>query len=281
MPITKPYGITLHKGKIFIVDPEIAGLELIDLEKNAFDYFLPSGKGKLKLPINCNIDKDGNLYISDVGREQVVIFDENFNYAGEIGGEVNFKPTDVALWGDTVFITDPKNNRINAYNRTSRKLLFSFPENATAGDEHWLYNPMNLYAADGQIYITDFGNSRVKIFDVDGTYLRYVGSYGRRPGQFVRPKGITVDRDLNLFVVDAGFQNVQIFNEAGQLLMFMGGAYQGPGDMYLPANVVVDYDHLSYFKKFVDPEYHLEYLIFVTNQYGPDKVNVYGKIIPK
>jgi len=281
LPINKPYGITLHQSKIFIVDPEIAGLELIDLEKNTFEYFLPSGKGRLLLPINCNFDMDGNLYVSDVEREQVVIFDKDLKYAGEIGGEENFKPTDVSIGGDTIYITDPKNNRINAYNRKSRKLLFSFPENASVGDENWLYNPMNLHVAGGHIYVTDFGNSRVKIFHQDGTFFRSVGSYGRRPGQFVRPKGIAVDHDLNLFVVDAGFQNVQVFNEAGQLLMFMGGPYHGPGDMYLPANVIVDYNHLSFYQKFVDPEYQLEYLIFVTNQYGPDKVNVYGKIRPK
>ena len=281
LPINKPYGISLHQGKLYIVDPEIAGLELIDFEENTFEYFHPSGRGRLLLPINCNFDMDGNLYISDVEREQVVIFDQDLKYSGEIGGEENFKPTDVAIAGDTIFITDPRNNRINAYNRMSRKLLFSFPENASAGDETWLYNPMNLYVAGGQVYVTDFGNSRVKIFNMNGTYLKSLGSYGRRPGQFVRPKGIAVDQDLNLFVVDAGFQNVQIFNKGGQLLMFMGGPYHGPGDMYLPANIIVDYDHLSLFNKYVDPEYKLEYLIFVTNQYGPDKVNVYGKIKAK
>ena len=63
--------------------------------------------------------------------------------------------------------------------------------------------------------------------------------------------------------------------------MFLGGPYNGPGDMYLPANVTIDYDHLHHYEKYVDPKYKLEYLIFVTNQYGPDKVNVYGRVEPK
>src|SRR5208337_3284128 len=107
-----------------------------------------------------------------------------------------------------------------------------------------------------------------------------IGSYGTGTGQFVRPKGIAVDKEMNLFVVDAGFENTQLFNNKGQLLMFIGGPYKGPGDMWLPAKVIIDYDNLKYFKKYVDPKYDLKYLVLVSNQYGPDKINIYGAISP-
>ena len=281
LPIMKPYGLTIHDGRIFIVDTGLEGLQILDLRNNSFKVFRPSGRGQLRFPVNCHFDEEGSVYISDVEREQVVIFDENFEYAGVIGGSESFKPTDVFVTEDRIIITDPQNNRINVYDKSSRSLLFSFPEEAEVGDEKWLYNPMNLYVAGGNIYVTDFGNSRIKIFTRDGEYLKSVGSYGRGLGQFVRPKGIALDRDLNLFVVDAGFQNVQVFNEIGQLLMFFGGPYNGPGDMYLPANIALDYENLQYYEKYVAPEYKLDYLIFVTNQYGPDKVTVYGRVKPK
>lgn len=281
LPFIKPYGIAIYNNKLFIADAGIAGLEISDLEKKSFEYFIPEGRGKLNLPINCFIDEEGDLYISDVVRRQVVIFNENLEYKGEIGGEENFKPVDVVVSGDTILVTDPMNNRINVYNKTSRQLLFTFPDGVVEGDENWLFNPLNLCVADGKIYITDFGDSRVKIYTMNGEYLSAVGSYGKGLGQFVRPKGIAVDRELNLFAVDAGFENVQIFNKEGQLLMFFGGHYKGSGDMYLPAKVLIDYDHLSLYEKYVDPAYQLEYLIFITNQYGPDKVNVYGRIEPK
>ena len=35
-----------------------------------------------------------------------------------------------------------------------------------------------------------------------------------------------------------------------------------------------------YFQKYVDPAYELKYIILVTNQYTPEKVNVYGRIVP-
>jgi hypothetical protein len=63
--------------------------------------------------------------------------------------------------------------------------------------------------------------------------------------------------------------------------MYFGGTYEGPGGMWLPAKVIIDYDNLKYFEKYLYKGFELEYLIFVTNQYGPEKVSVYGFINQK
>jgi hypothetical protein len=69
---------------------------------------------------------------------------------------------------------------------------------------------------------------------------------------------------------------VQIFNRQGQLLMFFGSGERGPGTLLLPAQVVVDYDNLSFFQQYVAPDFEVEYLLFVTSQFGERLVNVYG-----
>jgi hypothetical protein len=56
----------------------------------------------------------------------------------------------------------------------------------------------------------------------------------------------------------------------------LGGGGVAPGDMYLPAKIKIDYDNVDVFAHRVAPGHELEYLILVTNQYGPNKVNVYG-----
>ena len=92
-----------------------------------------------------------------------------------------------------------------------------------------------MFITDDKVYITDFGDFKIKVFDHQGKYLNFVGTYGVGLGQFVRPKGIACDRESNLFVVDAGFENTQMFNKDGKLLMFFGGSYKGPGDKDLAA----------------------------------------------
>jgi len=278
LPINKPYGISASNGKIYICDDFIKGLEIITLNKNKFECFIPEGKGQLKNPINCFVDSLENIYIADVGRMQIVVFNKNREYVDAFGETENYKPCDVNVCDNKIWVADLKGQKIKVYsNDSEHKLLLSFPE-SQKGDEDYLFQPTNIFVTNNKVYVTDFGDFKIKMYDHNGKYLDFLGGYGKGLGQFVRPKGISVDKDENLYVVDAGFENVQIFNKDKQLLMFFGGSYKGPGYMYLPAKVFIDYNNLSYFEKYVDSSFKLKYLIFVTNQFGPDKVSVYGHV---
>ena len=104
-----------------------------------------------------------------------------------------------------------------------------------------------------------------------------IGHAGVAPGMFARPKGVAVDRQGLAYVVDAATQVVQIFDTEGRLLLFFAQAgASAQGEVVLPATVKVDYDNISYFQKFVAPGRQLDYLIFVTSQFGGQKVSVYG-----
>ena len=278
--INKPYGVAVSKGKIMVCDTYIHGLDIIDMEKNKFEQFVPGGKGELKVPLNCFVGKNDYLYIADAERKQIVVFDENRKYSGCFGETENFKPVDVFVQDDKIWVTNLAGHQINVYsNDSSFTLLNSFPE-VNKNDANSLFSPTNIFVTADKVYVTDFGDFKVKIYTLEGEFISSVGTYGEGIGQLARPKGIAVDRDANLFVVDAGFENTQIFNKNGDLLMFFGGNYKGPGDMWLPAKVVLDYDNLKYFQKFVDPSFNLKYLIFITNQFGPDKLSVYGAVEP-
>jgi len=278
--IVKPYGIAIHGSKIYICDTGLGLIIIIDLDKNSFDYFIPKGLGQLMLPLNCAVDNEGNLYVADGNRKQVVIFDELGNYLDAIGEPDKFKPTDVYVWDSKIWIANSKENKVIVYNKATREMLYSFPD-AKVGDASFLYTPTNIFVTDEAIYVSDIGDSKIKKYTHEGELISSIGSYGKNIGQFVRPKGIALDHKSNLYVVDAGFENVQLFDKDGKLLMFFGGSYEGPGDMWLPAKVTIDYDNLKYFQKYVDPKFKLEYLIFVVNQYGPDKIGVYGFVKPK
>lgn len=278
--IVKPYGISSFKGKLYICDTILGGLEVIDLDKKAFDYFTPGGQGSLKKPLNCTVSESGELYVADAERKQVVVFNSSGKYLTQIGNPKTMRPTDVAIFDRKIWISNSVSHKVHVYDELSKRELFSFPQ-AAEGDAGYLYAATNLTVTSDAVYVTDFGDFNIKVFDRDGNYQKSIGSYGRQIGNFVRPKGLAVDRNQNLFVVDAGFQNVQIFDAQNRLLMFFGGAYRGKGYMWLPAAVHIDYENTAYFQQYVEPGYNLKYLIFVTNQYGPDKINVYGHVEPK
>ncbi len=271
----KPYGITIDRGKIYICDTLIGSIVVIDLDKKTFELFPDKGRGKLIKPIHITIDSDGFKYVSDIGRGQIVVFDDQNKYIKTIGTKNELLPADAAVWGDTLFIADTKDNEAEARNKRTGELLFKFGRGGNEKGE--FLKPTNISLdSDGNLYITDTINFRVQKFDRRGNLLTVFGKAGDGIGAFTRPKGTALDKMDNLYVVDSAFENVQIFDQTGDVLMFFGGAGADPGSMYLPADIYIDYDNIEYFQKHAADDFEIEYLIFVTNQYGSMKINVYG-----
>ena len=275
MNIIKPYGVSVHNGKVYICDTGAGGLEVLDLSERSFEFFMPGGKGELKLPINCCVDERGNLFIADANRKQIVVFDSDRNFLHAFGEAENFRPTDVAVQGGKIWVANVLDHALYVYDYEDYNLIGKVPD-LSAEEDGFIRQPTNIFISDSTLYVSDFGDFNVKKYSLSGDYLGTIGGYGNGPGRFTRPKGIALDREENLYVVDAAFENVQIFNSSGALLMHFGGAYKGTGAMWLPAAVDISYENLSYFESFVDDSYELKYLIYVTNQYGPAKVSVYG-----
>ncbi|UCF19038.1 MAG: hypothetical protein JSU87_14070 [Gemmatimonadota bacterium] len=274
--IIKPYGVTILNGRIYVCDTVLGGINVLDVRLGRFEQWKPTGLGKLVTPVNCHGDPlSGKLYVADTGREQVIVFDTTGAYVTSLGERKGSRPVDVFVHEDRIWVAYFGLREVRSYAIEDHRLLSTLP-NRDAPVEEQIRGPTNIWVADDQVYVSDFGASQVKIYTTAGEFVRAVGSYGDALGQFARPKGIAVDRDANLFVVDAAFQNVQIFNNEGALLMFFGGPYEGPGTMWLPAKITVDYDNLDLFQSYVDRNFELQFLILVTNQYGPDKVSVYG-----
>jgi len=276
----KPYGITVHREKVYICDTGLSGLEVLDLASGNFEYFIPGGKGQLKLPINACLDERGYLYVADANRGQVVVFDQERKFVHAFGEAERFRPTDVLVHQDLIWVANVQDHAVYLYGKDDYELVDCRPD-LGAEEEGFIRQCTNIAIRNDRLYVSDFGDFNVKSYTLEGEFLKAIGGYGNGPGQFTRPKGLALDREENLYVVDAAFENVQLFNAEGELLMHFGGSYEGAGAMWLPAALAISYDNLSYFEPYVDDSFVLKYLIYVTNQYGPAKVNVYGFVEEK
>jgi len=277
--IDKPYGVAIRDGKIYICDTMLPGLVIIDLENKTLKAFQPYGLGTLRKPINVAFDQAGYIYVADTEREQVVVFTPELKYFQAISSP-SMKPLDVAIHGDSLLIADYRDRNIEVWSIKRNRAIGTFPpDNETLDDSIRVFVPYSVeFDNHGNVFITDFGQFRIQKFSPRGEFIQSYGELGRNLGQFARPKGIAVDREGILYVIDAAFENAQMFDPDGNLLMFIGGSYKREGNMYLPASITIDYDNTDYFKEYVLPGYDLKYLILVTNQYGPDKITIYGRI---
>jgi DNA-binding beta-propeller fold protein YncE len=77
-------------------------------------------------------------------------------------------------------------------------------------------------AAD-QVYVTDWRNDRLQVFDAEGRYLATIGSSGTGDGQFRRPAGISIDGAGHIIVADWGNERVQILRPGGTHLATLHG----------------------------------------------------------
>ncbi|MFW5782745.1 MAG: NHL repeat-containing protein, partial [Candidatus Muiribacteriaceae bacterium] len=99
-----------------------------------------------------------------------------------------------------------------------------------------LNDPRDICTDDsGNIYITNYGNDRVDIFDSDFIYRGFIGSRGKEPGNFRGPVGITVDSMQNIYVCDFYNGRVQKFTTDGNLVGLIG-----TGELKHPNFVTVD-----------------------------------------
>lgn len=283
LEINHPGDIVSRYGTLLVSNGAVRGFAEINLNKKTLDYIVPKGKGEIRASMSCAFDSIGNLYVADEIRQEVLVFNKTENgleYISAFGDGVDFKPEFVYAFDNKLWVISKKDRNIHVYDAKTYRPLFTFP-NAEIGNDAFMWTPKYINGFGDYIYITDFFGFNIKVYDLKGNFVRTVGAPGKSPGQFSRPKDIAIDREENLYALDAAFGNVQIFNNKGQLLLYFGGQNDNKGDIILPKGIHIDYENRHFFEKYVDPDYTLKYLIYVTMQYGPNKINVYGRVEPK
>lgn len=273
--LDKPYGVGVFDGKIYVCDTNQT-VFVFDLRARTFRTLKGAkDKGRLVQPLNISIDDDGVKYVTDPVRGQVVSFGRDDEYLKAYGTPGTWKPVDAAALAGWLYVADIQNGTVQVFDKKTGEIVRIIGNKGEPG--HRLSLPTNIaFDGEGRLYVSDVGRFQIVRFNRDGEYDGVIGKLGNNPGHFARPRGIDIDREDRLYAVDASFNNVQIFNSQGRLLLFFGAGERGPGTLLLPAKVVVDYDSVPLFRQYVAPNFELEYLLFVTSQFGERLVNVYG-----
>lgn len=278
--IEKPYGVKIFSGKIYAVDTRGPSYVVIDLVGKAWRTVYGEGEGRMRKPINITIDVDGTKYVTDTGRDQVLVFSPEDRFLRALGVEGQFRPGDTAIDGDRLYVADMQDHEIEVVNKVTGAPLYKIGSAADLPEdrvkEEGVYYPTNLAISGGYLYVAETGNFRIKKFTLDGKYVSNFGGIGLNFGKFVRPKGIDLDRNGRMYVVDSAFENVQILDPNGTVLLFFGGPGSGRENMNLPVDIDIDYDNVDLFRSYAAPDFDLEFLILVSSQFGMGKINVYG-----
>ncbi len=274
LAINKPYGIEVFKGKIYVCDIRNPGVVVLDLVKQQTRIMTTRGLGGMAQPTDIAVAPDGMKYVADAVRGVVFVFDPKERHVKSFGHK-GFKPVGIAVHQGNIYVCDFATQSVLVMDRNDGSIVRTI---GGPGAEDGLFiRPLGIDVDDaGYVYVSDVIKCRLQRFDSNGELVSAVGQISDTAGSFVRPKHLAVDTNGIVYVADAAFDNVQMFNEQGQVLMFFGSGGTHLGAMNLPAGVCTNDDDIELFQKYVHPDFKVDQLVFVTNQFGPNKVSVYG-----
>jgi sugar lactone lactonase YvrE len=271
--VGRPVDFATKPGKIYASDRLFKKILIVDLIKNEFNYLRDQGMGTIYDPAGLWRTEDGLLYLADMERKQVLVYNNNDAFLTAYGEADQFsKPTDVAVYGNRIYVCDINKNMVLVVDKESGRTIQEI--GGLGKEEGKFFKPAFITLdKDGNLYVTDSFNFRVQVFDREGKFLRTIGCHGDNFGCFTRPKDLVRDDENLLYVVDAAFENIQIFDsETAQLLMFFGGQ----GRMELPAGLYLDTKNVAYFQKFAHKDFKVKYLLIVGNLFGNRRISIYG-----
>jgi len=231
----KPFGVAARNGVMYVTDLRV--IHKFDFVNKKFRMF---GQPNIAMPSAIDVAPDGRVFVGDVVRHSVLVFDGEEKQVGEIGTSDLGVPAGIAVDGKRgrLIVSDSRKHRIFVYTLEGR-LEYSF------GGRGISEGKLNVpYGVDvdpaGRIYVVDSANFRLQVFSPEGRFIKSFGYAGDVPGAFARPKGVAVDSDGNIYVLDAAFANFQIFDFDGNTLLAVGSPGQNIGEFLLPSSIYID-----------------------------------------
>ena len=151
----------------------------IEIDKVSGEIIKSWGSDLFIMPHGLEIDKEDNIWVTDVGLHQVIKFDSNGNELMVLGVE-------------------------NTPGKDS--LHFNLPTDLAVSE-------------NGSFYVSDgYGNSRIVKFSSSGEYLFEWGVFGKNKNEFNIPHGIDLDMEGNVYVADRENNKIQKYDSLGNFI---------------------------------------------------------------
>lgn len=211
----------------------------------------------LQRPTAGVTDREGRVYVTDVSRRAVYVFDEpggRLLVWERALGLANFAaPSGITLGpAGQVWVADAELGIVVKLDKDGES-VGSFGRGVLKRPTGLVRDPLQKLA-----YVADTYAHDVKVFDDDGRLVQVIGRRGERPGEFNYPTHVAFARG-ELFVTDTMNNRVQVFASDGEVLQRQfgqSGLYVG--NLVRPKGVAVDNEGHVY----VVESYHDHLLVF-------------------
>lgn len=242
-----PSDVAVHKNKIYVVDGSHHRIVVYDLQGKFLFTFgkLGDKPGQLNYPVGIDVAKDNRVYVADSGNHRIQIFSDKGVFLSGFAVKNDGKrgrPIDILRHSQTGnLIVSNSDHHLLTYS-TKGKLLKKWGGNGTSRGE-FRYPATLSELKDGRIAVVDVLNSRVQVFNTDGSLSLVVGEWGVLPGQLFRPKGIAIDTKGNFYISDSYIGLVQKYADDGSFSAVLGNKGK-PYAMLTPVGMTINKNRL-------------------------------------
>ena len=206
-----------------------------------------TGAGSFRSPLGIGIDELNRIYVADSGNHRIQVFSPDGSYqyqlATDAGGRCSrpSDPTDVVvnLKTQRCYVADNDNHCVHIFNLENRMPVKDCGRMGMEENEFRFPFMLDRDRA-GNIYVVEVINTRVKMLDTEGAFIRNIGSWGVEPGELYRPKGVAVDAGGRIFVSDGYLGVVQAFAADGAFLGVVGNEQGEVASFKTPAGIFID-----------------------------------------
>ena len=240
--LTSPHGLAADSETLAITDSATAWVHLLQLTKHRYRVVRAAGKTPLRCPVGVATDRSGGVFVTDSALARAFHFSGDGKLLGEVK-ETFVRPTGIAYDPERqlLHIVDTGAHAVLTFQRSGESFAlarrlgrrgdaagdFNFPTHATLDK-------------DGNLYVADSLNYRVKVFAPDGKLLDSFGQAGDGVGDFAKMKGVAVDSEGHIYAVDSYFDVVLVFQRTGRCLLVFGGSGRSEGTLWLPTGLCID-----------------------------------------
>jgi DNA-binding beta-propeller fold protein YncE len=204
-------------------------------------YLRSWGEGLVKTSHGLRIDRENNIWTTDIGHHLVMKFNAEGKLLltlgkkddpGDTPDKFN-KPTDVAVApnGDFYVADGYGNSRVVKFSKDGKYLK----EWGTKGKGEGEFNLPHAVCVDGKgkVYVGDRENNRVQLFDAEGKFLSQWKDSGAPYGLYLTDKG-------QLLVADGRANGVRLLDDQGKPVSRWGEKGAGAGQFQMPHWLCVD-----------------------------------------
>jgi len=160
-----------------------------------------------------------------------------------------YHPQQIAVDDErNIYVTDTDNSRIQKFSHDGQFLSsWELPILDSGGEQ----SPVGIAIYENNVYVVDKQRHTIQKFDNDGNFILKWGGHGTENGQFIEPRGITIDSNGIVYVADSENHRIQIFTSDGEFLSTFGKGGFGDDKLKTPVDVAV-YEDFIYVSDSID-----------------------------